>query len=171
MIDLTHSVSLALDCFCLLLLLSSWLIHVRMTMRLCNSWIPEEHFVCYQTSQHNWVIIKVLYRCLRRYMLGWRISRLGFVTPIVGEVSLGPLGNAHHSSLASIATNKLVAGWCITERAQRYLSDNRSDKSKSRSMPTQQVPSETPVEHLYNHPITLWHLVAHKVFLWYTGVT
>ena len=29
-------------------------------------------------------------------MLGWRISRLGFVTPIVGEVSLGPLGNAHH---------------------------------------------------------------------------
>ena len=24
------------------------------------------------------------------------LSRLGFVTPIVGEVSLGPLGNAHH---------------------------------------------------------------------------
>ena len=33
---------------------------------------------------------------LQRYLLGWRISRLGFVTPIVGEVSLGPLGNAHH---------------------------------------------------------------------------
>ena len=31
-----------------------------------------------------------------------------FVTPIVGEVSLGPLGNAHHISLASIATNELV---------------------------------------------------------------
>ncbi|KRY06398.1 hypothetical protein T12_10214, partial [Trichinella patagoniensis] len=60
-------------------------------MRLCNSRLPEEHFVCYQTSQRNWVIIKVLYRCLQRYMLGWRISRLGFVTPIVGEVSLGPL--------------------------------------------------------------------------------
>ena len=58
----------------------------------------------------NWVIIKVLYRCLRRYLLGWRILRLGFVTPIVGEVSLGPLGNAHHLSLASIATNELVAG-------------------------------------------------------------
>ena len=42
-------------------------------------------------------------------MLSWRISRLGFVTPIVGEVSLGPLGNAHHISLASIATNELVA--------------------------------------------------------------
>ena len=51
--------------------------------------------------------------------MGWRISRLGFVTPIVGEVSLGPLGNAHHSSLASIATNKLVAGWCTTERVKR----------------------------------------------------
>ena len=41
-------------------------------------------------------------------MLGWRISRLGFVTPIAGEVSLGPLGNTHHLSLASIATNELV---------------------------------------------------------------
>ena len=29
-------------------------------------------------------------------MLGWHILRLGFVTLIVGEVSLGPLGNAHH---------------------------------------------------------------------------
>ena len=90
-----------------------------MTMRLCNSRLPEEHFVCYQTSQRNWVIIKVLYRCLRRYLLGWRISRLGFVTPIVGEVSLGPLGNTHHLSLASIATNELVAGWCVTERVKR----------------------------------------------------
>ena len=65
--------------------------------------------MCYQMSQRNGVIIKVLYRCLRRYLLGWRISRLGFVTPIVGEVSLGPLGNAHHISLASISTNELVA--------------------------------------------------------------
>ena len=52
-------------------------------------------------------------------MLGWRISRLGFVTPIVGEVSLGPLGNAHHISLASIATNELVARRCITKRVKR----------------------------------------------------
>ena len=64
-------------------------------MRLCNSYLPEEHFVCYQTSQRNRVIIKVLYMCLQRYLLSWHISRLGFVTPIVGEVSLGPLGNAH----------------------------------------------------------------------------
>ena len=45
-----------------------------------------------------------------KVVVGWRISRLGFVNPIVGEVSLGPLGNAHHISLASIETNKLVAG-------------------------------------------------------------
>ena len=88
-------------------------------MRLCNSGLPEEHFVCYQTSQRNWVIIKVLYRCLQRYLLGWRISRLGFVTPNVGEVSLGPLGSAHHLSLASIATNELVIKWCVTERVER----------------------------------------------------
>ena len=44
---------------------------------------------------------------------------------------------------------------CLTERAQRYLSDTRSDKSQSRSMPTQQTPSEIPIEHLYDHPVTL----------------
>ena len=52
--------------------------------------------MCYQTSQRNWVIIKMLYRCLRRCLLGWHRSRLGFVSPSIGEVSLGPLGNAHH---------------------------------------------------------------------------
>ena len=113
------SVSLALWTFSLLLLLSSWLIHVPMTMRLCNSRLPEEHFVCYQTSQRNWVIIKVLYRCLQRYLLGWRISRLGFVTSSVGEVSLGPLGNTHHNKPCKQMTNELVTGWCITERVKR----------------------------------------------------
>ena len=95
-IDLTHPLAQHYDrlvyCYCFL----HNLIHVPMTMRLCNSRIPEEHFVCYQTSQRNWVIIKVLYRCLRCYLLGWHRSILGFVTPCFGEVSLGPLGNAHH---------------------------------------------------------------------------
>ena len=90
------SVSLALDrlvcCYCFL----HDLYKVPTTMRLCNSRLPKEHFVCYQTSQHNWVIIKVLYRCLRRCLLGWHRSRIGFVTPCFEEVSLGPLGNAHH---------------------------------------------------------------------------
>ena len=76
--------------------------------------------MCYPTSQHNWVIIKVLYRCLRWYLLSWYRSRLGFVTPIVGEVSLGPLGIIHITiSLASNVTNELVTGWCITERVKR----------------------------------------------------
>ena len=48
--------------------------------------------MCYQMSQRNWVIIKMLYRCLQRCLLGWHRSRLGFVTPCIGELSLGPLG-------------------------------------------------------------------------------
>ena len=48
----------------------------------------------YQTSQRNWVAIKVHYKYLRKYLLGWHESRLGFVTLYDGEVSLGPLGNA-----------------------------------------------------------------------------
>ena len=48
-----------------------------------------------------------------------RLTRLGFVTLIVGEVSLGPLGNTHHLSLASIITNKLVMRLRITERVKR----------------------------------------------------
>ena len=47
----------------------------------------------YQTSQRNWVAIKVLYRYLRGCLLSWHGSRLGFVTPYDGEVSQGPLGN------------------------------------------------------------------------------
>ena len=48
----------------------------------------------YQTSQCNWVTIKVLYRYLRKCLFGWHESRLGVVTPYDGEVSLGPLSNA-----------------------------------------------------------------------------
>ena len=79
--------------------------------------------MCYQTSQRNWVIIKVLYRCLQRYLLSWRISRLGFVTPIVREVSLG-LSVMHITiSLASNVTNELLTGSCIMEQVKR-LADN-----------------------------------------------
>ena len=88
-------------------------------MRLCNSRIPEEYLVCYQTSQHNWVIIKMLYRCLRRCLLGWHRLRLGFVTPSI-ERYLWALSVMHIIwSLASNVTNDLVAGWCITERVKR----------------------------------------------------
>ena len=75
--------------------------------------------MCYQTSQRNWVIIKMLYRCLRLCLLSWHRSRLGFVTPVVREVSLGPLVMHITISLASNVTNELVAGCCITERVKR----------------------------------------------------
>ena len=103
----------------MLLLLSSCQIHIPSTMRLRDSWIPEEYLVCYQTSQRNWVIIKILYRYLRRCLLGWHRSRLGFVTLSIGEVSLGLLVMHIITSLASNVTNELVAGLCITEWVKR----------------------------------------------------
>ena len=89
------------------------------TMRLCNPRTLEEYLVCYQTSQHNWVIIKMLYRRLQRCSWCWHRSRIGFVTPSVGEVSLGPLGNAHHNKPCKQKTNELVTRWCVTERVKR----------------------------------------------------
>ena len=122
MIDLTHPVSLALDrlvcCYCFL----HDLYKVPTTMRLCNSRLPEEHFVCHQTSQRNWVIIKEIYRCLRRYMLSWRISRLGSLR--LSERYLWALSVMHiNISLASNVANELVTGCSITERVKR-LADN-----------------------------------------------
>ena len=61
----------------------------------------------------------MLYRYLRRCLLSWHSSRLGFVTSNIGEVSLGPLGNVHHKNLASKVTNELVTRWCITKRVKR----------------------------------------------------
>ena len=73
------------------------------------------NFVCYQTSQRNWVIIKELYRCLQRYMLSWRISRLGFVTQL-SERYLWAISVMHITiSLARNVTNELVSGCYITE--------------------------------------------------------
>ena len=90
-----------------------------MTTRLCNSRIPEEHLVCYQTSQRNWVIIKMLYRCLRWCLLSWHRSRVEFVTPCIQRY-LWALSVMHITiSLASNVTNELVIGWCITERVRR----------------------------------------------------
>ena len=50
-------------------------------------------------------------------LLGWHESRLGFVTPYDGEVSLGPLGNAYHNELN--VTKELTTGSCLTERVKR----------------------------------------------------
>ena len=56
------------------------------------------------------------YRYLQKFVLGRHESRLGFVTPYDEEVSLGPLGNAHHNELS--VTKQLVTGSCITERVK-----------------------------------------------------
>ena len=149
----------------MLLLLSSWLIHVPMTMRLCNSCLPEEHFVCYQTSQHNWVIIKMLYRYLRRCLLGWHRSRLGFVTPSVRKVSLGPLVMHITISLASNVTNELVVGWCITKRVKRLASNEielgiRIPMIESRAS---NMPMTKGITYVI---ITVWPI---KIFVEYVG--
>ena len=134
-------------------------------MRSCNSRIPEEHFMCYQTSQRNWVIIKVLYRCPRWCLLSWHRSRLGFVTPIVGEVSLGPLGNTHHISLASITTNMLVVRWCITERVKRLAGNEielgmRIPTIESRAS---NIPMTKGITYVF---IAVWLI---KIFIEYVG--
>ena len=91
-------------------------------------------------------------------MLLARDSIVGIFIPssISLPASLFTRSIIHHPTTNSLGT--LLARllmMCITERAQRYLSDIRSDGSYSRSMPTQQTPSEIPVEHLSNHPVTL----------------
>ena len=91
-------------------------------------------------------------------MLLARDSIVGILIP--SSISL-PASFFTRSVMHHPATNSLVTllarliMMCITERAQRYLFDTRSDKSQSRSMPTQQTPSEIPLEHLYNHSVTL----------------
>ena len=79
--------------------------------------------MCYQMSQCNLVIIKMLYRYLRRCLLSWRESRLGFVIPYEGEVSWALSVIQHHKKLGSKVTKELVTRWCITERVKR-LSGN-----------------------------------------------
>src|SRR6266496_6557891 len=83
-------------------------------------------------------------------MLLARDSIVGIIIPssISLLASLFTCSIMHHPVTNSLVTflARLIV-MCITERAQRYLSDTRSDKSYSRSMPTQQILSETPVEH------------------------
>src|SRR5215216_2324458 len=89
-------------------------------------------------------------------MLLARDSIVGIFIPssISLPASLFTRSVKHHPVTNSLVT--LLARlnmMCITERAQRYISDTRSDKSQSRSMPTQQTPSDIPVDHLYDHPV------------------
>ena len=93
--------------------------------------------------------------------IGMLLARDSIVgIPIPCSISL-PASLFTRSVMHHPATNSLVTllarliVMCITEWAQRYLSVTRSDKSQSRSVPTQQTLSEIPVVHLYSHPVTL----------------
>ena len=108
--------------------------------------------------------------------IGMLLARDFIVGIFISSSILLPASLLTRSVIHHPATNSLVTllarllMMCITERAQRYLSDTRSDKSSSWSMPTQQTPSEIPIEYLYNHLVTLWRLIAHKASLRYLGV-
>ena len=96
-------------------------------------------------------------------MLLARDSIVGIIIPssISLPASLFTRSVMHHpatSSLVALLARLIVM--YITEMAQRYLSDIRSDKSYSWSMPTPRTPSETPIEHIYNHLVKLWCLIA-----------
>ena len=81
-------------------------------------------------------------------MLLARDSIVGILIPssISLPASLFTRPIMHHPATNSLVTMlaRLIV-MCITERAQRYLSNTRSDKSQYRSMPTQQTPSEIHV--------------------------
>ena len=53
----------------------------------------------YQTSQRNWVTIKVHYRYLRKYLLFYADRDWDLSLRVNGEVSLGPLVGHHHNEL------------------------------------------------------------------------
>ena len=91
--DKTQTVNIAYDHVSILLLffyMSSIYSYDHEIMQLTDTGgVP----CVYQMSQHNWVTIKELYTYLQGCLLGWHLSRLGFVTPYDEEVSQGPLDN------------------------------------------------------------------------------
>jgi hypothetical protein len=75
--------------------------------------------VCYQTSLHNRVIIKVLYRYLRRCLLSC-MDRDWDLSFRMMERYLWALSVIQHlKELASNVANELVTGSCITEQVKR----------------------------------------------------
>ena len=71
----------------------------------------------HQTSQRNWVAIKVHYGYLRKCLLGWHESRLGFVTPMTERYLWAHSVMHHHNELN--VTKALVTGSCIAVRVKR----------------------------------------------------
>ena len=71
----------------------------------------------YQTSQRNWVTIKVHYRYLRKYLLFYADRDWNLSLRVNGEVSLGPLGRT--SSLCAQCDQGVDHGMCVTQRVKR----------------------------------------------------
>ena len=71
----------------------------------------------YQTSQRNWVAIKVQYGYLRKCLLGWHESRLGFSLHMM-ERCLWAHSIMHHHNELNV-TKELVTGSRVTERVKR----------------------------------------------------
>ena len=133
-------------------------------------------WVC-QTSQCNWVAIKVHYGYLRKCLLGWHESRLGFV---YRYDTCPRFDRRYPDTLFNLVTGKSLysfrntSSWSTPWSHCAHYDDvlpsgprdtspfTRSDKSQSRFVPTQQTLSEIPVVHLYSHPVTLWRLVHPK---------
>merc|ERR1719328_1025410 len=87
------------------------------------------------------------------FVIGMLLARDSIVgISIPSSISL-PASLFTRSVIHHPATNSLVVMlarlmvMCITEWAQRYLFDNRSGKSQSRFVPTQQTLPEIPVVH------------------------
>ena len=71
----------------------------------------------YQTSQRNWVAIKVHYRYLRKCLLGWHESRLDLSLRMTERYLWAHLVMHHHNELN--VTKELATGSCVTERVKR----------------------------------------------------
>ena len=106
-------------------------------------------------------------------MLLTRDSIVGFFIP--SSISL--LASLFtHSAIHHLITNSLVTLlasflWCILPRGPRDTSPILGVTNPNLdSRQPNKTPLEILVEHLYNHPVTLWCLIAQKAFLRYPGV-
>ena len=70
----------------------------------------------YQTSQRNWVTIKVHYRYLRKCLLGWHESRRDLSLRMTERYLWAHLVMHHHNEIK--VTKWLITGSCIMVRVK-----------------------------------------------------
>ena len=76
----------------------------------------------YQTSQRNWVTIKVHYRYLRKYLLFYA-DRDWDLSLCMTERYLWAHSVMHHHNELNV-TKELATGSCVTERVKRLAGNN-----------------------------------------------